>query len=417
MRTKKKAKQKYVQQNGQRNWMNRTRVGRRGRANKWTDYGERKKKRNKNEAIRRPIRLKGIIIFFFSRVRTGTSCGERGNTRCHLFSSVLFRKHLYALGVCVCVVVDSISILPYFIPSRFFFLLRLPASRRHQSWMMFHFVGERHDLRLNVYFLCGLRTISAIVSGNEKREWFDSGSASPLANIGSQTKVSGCTIDYAYFSLPDALFPSSFASFRLSSFGNRRRQWGRLLFFGTEREKKKKIVRFDSVLLCMRIVVDVQYWYSDRVFVCPIAFYALIVCQHVLLRKRNFDVDCFGAYCSPASVRSVVCTSIRFCCPCKLQSVLVSILDNFICINMGKLVAVTSEHWTMDGDHWPFDWIDFPIPFGSNSLDCTTTKATSIPSSPSSIFTINDRMSSPIHTAFSPFSRISAPISGMSIGN
>lgn len=73
------------------------------------------------------------------------------------------------------------------------------------------------------------------------------------------------------------------------------------------------------------------YWYSDRVFVCSIAFCALIVASMCYYVSKILMLP---AYCSPASVWSFLHPFV--CLPCKLQSVFVSILDNFICINMGN---------------------------------------------------------------------------------
>lgn len=98
-------------------------------------------------------------------------------TPSHLFSSVLFRKHLLALGVCVCVAVDfHFSILHPIVFPCIVYLHRAGT----EGWMMFYFVLWAQRFTVKCVFLCELRTIFR----NCKRKWKKSGSiySASLAN-------------------------------------------------------------------------------------------------------------------------------------------------------------------------------------------------------------------------------------------
>lgn len=178
-------------------------------------------------------------------------------------------------------------------------------------------------------------------------------------------------------------------------------------------------IRVHPLIHANGVGVDLLVFGSGfRLFDCTLCSYRDQ--QHVLLRKRNFACSVLIAHLP--LYRSFVHPFV--CCPCKLQSVLVSTLDNFIGINKWEIGRIhlrnrpTKHLIAMRGDHWPFDSIDSPIP------DCRLLSTAQRQSQRQ--FHRHRRRRQylqsmtgcrSIHCLFSPFSRISAPIRGMSKGN
>lgn len=185
---------------------------------------EREKMKYKNGAIQRPIRLKGIMSFFFF-----VSCSlwpePRWKRKFHAICFLRFYfENIWMRSVCVCVRVAidfHFSILHPIV----FSLHRLPASGRHRRFdddVLFCCVSATIHVSMCFPFFSGANCepFFAIVNGNGKRVVRFIQRLSQIG-IANQRRLGAQSIMHiSHFRT--LFFPIFAASVRLSSFGNRR---------------------------------------------------------------------------------------------------------------------------------------------------------------------------------------------------